>query len=478
VDRRDSRSQQARQPKGWWQQYLAWSGAGKNKTAAAQPKPRVRLTLLILLWAWAALVFVVVDLFREVPAFDRVRPRGGLYQAMRATAHEMVGESLDGAQGTDDLVRAARHRAEVERTAHLESTDWERVWRERHDPETRGSRGNRAHDPLAEELPSTADLTIALQAALQRTGQGKEWVKRAEDVQALADLLREQGDGGEILGAAAALLQLKDVPQALDLASRLVHDVLSDPRHQTTAEEAYRIVGDAATEVLERQDDVPARAEEPDVVGRDRAKARAADVLAAIGTPQATDTLLTLLEGGSPYARSLAHVTNPDSVPLLAGRLCERHTDHLIASPIATGLAGSGSRGREELRRLLDSLGFGWREHGPAKGAALTALAAGFREPEDLFAIAAAIAEMPELLDAVAPTLRYAKKAPEQAAATVTYLTITRESLLDDPLLDSLALYAAGTVDPLMAALESARPGSRSRVEASRSRVQRTGGSR
>lgn len=88
MDRRDSGSQQARQPKGWWQQYLAWSG----KKAPAHQKPRVRLRLLLLLWVWAALVFVVVDLFRDVPEFDRIRPRGGLYEAMRATAHEMVRE--------------------------------------------------------------------------------------------------------------------------------------------------------------------------------------------------------------------------------------------------------------------------------------------------------------------------------------------------------------------------------------------------
>jgi hypothetical protein len=54
----------------------------------------VRLTLLVLLWFWAATMFLVVDLFLNVPAFDRVRPRGPLYRAARAVAHEMVGEPI------------------------------------------------------------------------------------------------------------------------------------------------------------------------------------------------------------------------------------------------------------------------------------------------------------------------------------------------------------------------------------------------
>lgn len=90
MDRRDSGSPKARQPKGWWQQYLAWSGKSRTR---AQQKPRVRLRLLLLLWVWAALMFVVVDLFYNVPEFDRVRPRADAYRALRYTAHEMVRRS-------------------------------------------------------------------------------------------------------------------------------------------------------------------------------------------------------------------------------------------------------------------------------------------------------------------------------------------------------------------------------------------------
>jgi len=60
------------------------------------PRRRVRPVLLVLLWVWAILVFVIVDLFRNVPAFDRIRPTARLYEGMRKAAHEMVGEPYDG----------------------------------------------------------------------------------------------------------------------------------------------------------------------------------------------------------------------------------------------------------------------------------------------------------------------------------------------------------------------------------------------
>jgi HEAT repeat protein len=53
---------------------------------------RVRPLLLVLLWVWALCVFLVVDLFLNVAAFDSVRPRTSLYRSMRRVAHDMVGE--------------------------------------------------------------------------------------------------------------------------------------------------------------------------------------------------------------------------------------------------------------------------------------------------------------------------------------------------------------------------------------------------
>ena len=56
---------------------------------------RVRPRLVILLWIWGLLMFVVVDLFRNVPEFDRVRPEWRTYQEMRLAAHRIVDEPLD-----------------------------------------------------------------------------------------------------------------------------------------------------------------------------------------------------------------------------------------------------------------------------------------------------------------------------------------------------------------------------------------------
>lgn len=85
-------------------------GRKSGKTAEAGPTPprkrKVRPVLLVLLWAWAMLMFIVVDLFLNVPEFDRVRPDAMLYRGMRMAAHEMVGERYKGADaGTESPVR-------------------------------------------------------------------------------------------------------------------------------------------------------------------------------------------------------------------------------------------------------------------------------------------------------------------------------------------------------------------------------------
>jgi len=58
-------------------------------------KRRVRPLLLVLLWVWAACVFVTLDLFLNVPEFDRLRPRARLYEAMRWSGHEITGEPYE-----------------------------------------------------------------------------------------------------------------------------------------------------------------------------------------------------------------------------------------------------------------------------------------------------------------------------------------------------------------------------------------------
>lgn len=55
-------------------------------------RDRVRFRLLVLLWIWAACMFLLVDLFRNVPEFDGLRPDADWYRAARYAAHRMAGE--------------------------------------------------------------------------------------------------------------------------------------------------------------------------------------------------------------------------------------------------------------------------------------------------------------------------------------------------------------------------------------------------
>ena len=66
-----------------------------RKTASLAPKRRVRPLLLALLWIWAACVFLVLDLFHNVPEFDGIRPRARVYRAMRHVGHRMVSLGSD-----------------------------------------------------------------------------------------------------------------------------------------------------------------------------------------------------------------------------------------------------------------------------------------------------------------------------------------------------------------------------------------------
>jgi len=68
----------------------------------SEPRRRIRPLLLALLWIWAACIFVVIDLFLDVPEFDRMRPRSALYRGMRDAAHEMVGEPTGARSGAAD----------------------------------------------------------------------------------------------------------------------------------------------------------------------------------------------------------------------------------------------------------------------------------------------------------------------------------------------------------------------------------------
>jgi HEAT repeat protein len=80
-------------------------------------RPRIRWRLLVLLWIWAACVFLILDLFLNVDAFDAIRPRALLYRGTRVAAHKMVGEPI---RDTDfpGLVLKRPNRAPLPAAAH------------------------------------------------------------------------------------------------------------------------------------------------------------------------------------------------------------------------------------------------------------------------------------------------------------------------------------------------------------------------
>ena len=70
--------------------------------------------LLALLWVWAILVFVIIDLFRNVEEFDRIRPDSRIYRGMQLAAHEMVGEEYR-ERRTEEQIEARIERAKQAR---------------------------------------------------------------------------------------------------------------------------------------------------------------------------------------------------------------------------------------------------------------------------------------------------------------------------------------------------------------------------
>jgi len=63
-------------------------------TRRARKASSLRWLTLLLLWAWSLLVFLVVDLFTSVHAFDAIRPTARWYRIARVTAHELRGEVI------------------------------------------------------------------------------------------------------------------------------------------------------------------------------------------------------------------------------------------------------------------------------------------------------------------------------------------------------------------------------------------------
>jgi hypothetical protein len=205
----------------------------------------------------------------------------------------------------------------------------------------------------------------------------------------------------------------------------------------------------------------------------------AGEILAAIGSPRATEALLRHVWHGSTVTDPVANIRNPASVPLLFEAIVTR-TD---VKPARAALALSKSaRGRTELRRLLDPAGgFGWAGQAEARVAVMLVLATHFREDRDLAAIDVALRERPDLADTVTGAMaQHGKGNPlsdaalalptktEQARAIVGFLAGHSGSALEPPLLAVLGRFPERIVDPLLPRLEAARPGARERVVAAR----------
>ncbi len=284
--------------------------------------------------------------------------------------------------------------------------------------------------------------------------------ERMDDAHAIVELLARKPEKDVLASAARLVEDGRDLP--MRAAARLAHLVLGKEPRTATPEECAALEEAAAT-ILANEVVTP----EGDVMGVDDRKRRAASILAALGTPRATEVLIKLVQAQSPYAHALREMRGGD-VPQLALALVDPRTEHFAATPFAEALAGS-AEGRAELRKLLDPKSpFGWKEHGPAKGAAFVALTNKFQELEDLVAIESALEQVPDLVDPCSTMLPYSKKTPQQSEAIASFLAAREGARIEDALLLALALLPQESRDGLLPALEEKRPGTRERVESKR----------
>jgi hypothetical protein len=277
-----------------------------------------------------------------------------------------------------------------------------------------------------------------------------------EKINELMTLLLERGDA-DVLRTAAALLE-SGTQKAVEVAWCLVFAVLDGDRRTITDDEAYALVGEAATRAFETGSSVVPNPP----------KLLAGGILARIGTPGAIATLLGVLDIDPAAMQVIAQATNPASVPTLSSALTSGDGGHFVAAALC-----ATEEGRAELRRILDpASGFDWTRHATAKVAAFTALAAGFRKAEDLSAVDAALRQRPELAKLIPdPTRqlvdRYAPPSKSaQARAIVGFLAGHEGSPLEDKLLAMLTGFPVRIVDPLLPRLDNVR---RERVVAARS---------
>jgi hypothetical protein len=374
---------------------------------------RVGVRLLLLLWLWAALMFTVVDLFLNVPAFDKVRPRAVYYRAARVVAHDLVGEPCadgqEGARANDDKTQASYvlDTQPLPRKAAmaLDEGDWRAAWREVQGTETReikmagaGRRLGRALGEVVDEDPRSAQA--------KRT---QWWTSQA--LKGLILRVRPEEEFGDAMKEVARHLSAEKRVEAVKEIENLLLRGLVGPKAVLSGEAAFDAIGPEVLPVIESN-------------SREYNAQRAGYIVASLSTPSATKAILGAVERGSfPFVCVLREIHDPDSAPLLGAAL-DRARDFHLAETLVEALLQCGDPGLDELRRVAKG--------GPsvAFGPAVNGLSRGASEASDFDIVEHALELIPELATAVQRRLATGEYSDERATAFVGYLTSGRSALL------------------------------------------------
>jgi hypothetical protein len=405
------------------------------------PRKRVRVTLLVLLWIWAGSVFLVLDLFLNVPEFDAVRPRAGFYWAMRKTAHDMVGESMCDPSPWDARVGISHEVVEDARWEDLErirEAIEDRRWADAHRLADRAPIVDLRDRALAPEL--AAGLRRVLD---EKAHTRQEALVRTASLEALEDLVLRAMDA-ELAGDLVHLLVDCDDEKNVRAVSRVLQRALADKA---------RVSDDARDRVVVRSLERILLTSCSDGAAAIERRRAAGQLLAVCGTAEATRALVDAARNGSPEGVAVRGVCTEAAVAVLSEALCNID-DPILANHVAGGLGNCGRAGLDELRRLVGDEGLS-----QSVGAScLLALAAAFQADSDLDVIAKATARFADSRASVADVLGASVRTREAATAAVRYLVRSPDGVLVAGLVHGLAAAPAGVPDEAIRTLAATQP--------------------
>jgi len=266
---------------------------------------RIHPRLLILLWIWAILMFVVVDLFRNVPEFDRVRPEWHTYKKMRLAAHRLVDEPSDFAVSTPTAIARTlgTELARVDRLADFELLV-ETALDESIDPRVRGRSMRRIATDFA---PAARDV--------------------------LAAIAFRGGESTKVRGAAARYLARAG---AVTEAERLADDPCLMVRRGARVGLAELGTANAAKALLDREAD---------------------DALALILNPEAIPVLADAAATNPAACAALGNTKSPDAVRPLVATLQDKGVHPRIRAAAVDAL---GRLGRSEALDAINAACQDW----------------------------------------------------------------------------------------------------------------------